>query len=166
MPPPATVTAFVSVTDLQNECSQAGVSLRSDDYAQAGQLACNDASIEAEGYAVPRYSVANLQTSNWWWLKVKQLAVFHLCKRRMNAVPGSAVQQYELALEDLRGIRSGKLQIPDCAQSKAAIPVLSQLRVRMSPVPITVVETGRSTGQQGESNQRVDQVEQYFDYNI
>jgi phage gp36-like protein len=166
MPPPTTVTAFIQLEDLQNECSAQGVALRSDDYNAAGQLAIDDASIEAIGYAVPRYAVTSLQQSNWFWLKVKQLSVFHLCKRRLNPAPQSSVQQYERAIADLEGVRSGKLQIPDVAQSKAAIPVLSQLRVRMSPVPVTVVETGRSTGQQGDSNQRVDQVEQYFDYNL
>lgn len=155
---------MITETDLQHELTANGVTLRQSDFSGRATLAIQDAAAECLQYVGLRYSIASLQTSYWYAMQNKYVAAWKFCTYAGNPPPMGVQMKYEKAIQDLELIQAGTKQIADCPQSKAAVPVMSQPRVRQSPVPITVIETGRSTGTPEGYNQRVDQVEQNFDY--
>lgn len=160
------VTPYTTQAKLEQTLSASGVSLRTDDDATNSiTQVIADASVEVNGYCQIRYTVAALSASNWIEKKTRDIALFHIAARRANPVPQSIQVKYEKALADLEKVQQGTFPLPDVAERKEAVPVLSNQRVRQSRVPITVVETGRSTGTAEGYTQVVDQVEQFFDYN-
>jgi phage gp36-like protein len=159
------VTSYITSAELQLEMSASGVSLRVDDDATATAQCIADASIEADGYALLRYSRVALAASDWYKLKVKHIAQFYLCTRRQNPCPQSAQIKYEKAIADLEKVQLGKLNLPDVAGRKEEAPVLSNQRVRVTPFPRTVTERGRSTGTP-EGYTQADDTTDVFDYTL
>lgn len=105
-----------------------------------------DATVEARGYLSRMYSDTQLAGSDWVELKVRDIAVYYLCLRRLNDAPAAAVQPYEKAIADLEKVQSGAMPLPDAATRKAAAPTLSNQRVRVWPVPHVVSTPHNSTG--------------------
>ena len=142
-----------------------GVTLRTNDVDRLPQ-AISDASIEVDGYALLMYGANSLAASSWVEKKARDLAVYYLCAGRLNPFPQSVQAIYDKAITDLEKVRGGSITIPDAAQSKASVPVMSNVRIRQTPVPHTDVEMGRSTGTPEGYVQFADPVETFFDYTL
>lgn len=159
------VTSYITSAELQLEMSASGVSLRVTDDAAATAQAISDASIEADGYAMRRYTRTVLAASDWYKLKVKHIAQYFLSTRTLNPCPQSAQVKYEKAIADLEKVQLGQMDLPDAAGRKEGVPVLSNIRIRVHPFPRTVVERGRSTGTPEGYTQHADSSD-HMDYTI
>ena len=153
-------TAYCTVDDLRNRLSAVGVSLRADDTPPTtlGDV-ISRASSKINQYCLPRYTAINLAASDWTNEVATTLAVFYLCTRRANPPPQSAAFDYKEAIEDLKLVRRGQLNVPDVAMRRAAAPVLSNVHIQLHPVPHTRVEKVRSTGTVTDYPQKVDPFE-------
>jgi len=139
-------SVYTTSTKLQKRLSSTGVSLRLDDDATAVTQVIEEATIEVNGYCQLLYPISELAASDWVCLKCTDIAMWFLCARRNNPVPQVVQDRYDKALADLERVRAGSLQIPDAGMSKAAVPVLSNQRVRLWPFPHVVTERSQSTG--------------------
>ena len=157
---------YTSSAAVQTRMGAVGVSLRTNDDASRITQAIADASTEIDGYALLAYPAAALAASSWVEKQARDLSVFYLCAGRLNPIPQSVQTIYENCIKNLEKVRGGSFVIPDAAQSKCNVPVMSNVRIRMTPVPHTDVEMGRSTGTPDDYLQFVDPVEQYFDYTL
>lgn len=142
------ITQLCAADDVQKILSAAGVSLRIDDDATATDWAIDTASMEFQGFAGLLYNTAALAASNWVKKTVAWLAAEALCERRNNAPSKKLAKRCEKIREVGEDIRLGFFVIPDAPQNKQTVPVLSNQRVRLVPIPQVVTETGRSTGTQ------------------
>lgn len=151
-------TAYCVMNDVKNILSTSGVTLRLDDTpptAADGDV-IDDASRLIDEYLLLFYSEANLALSPWVKHRCAEMAAYLLCERRGNPVPTGLARRYERCEERLEKARLGQLWVPDIPMRKAAVPVLSNVRVRLAPVPHTVVEKVRSTGTVSDYPQRED----------
>lgn len=157
------ITAYTTSGAISQRVSADGLSLRVDDSGADINAVIDDASIEADGYALLLYSRTQLSQSDWYAKKVTDLAVYYLCQRRLNAVPDTAQANYDKAIADLEQVKTGFLQIPDCAMRKGLAPRVSNVRSKLYPFPHVVVEPKRSTGTAAGYVQNKDAYE-FFDY--
>lgn len=144
--PPA-ITTLCADGDVQKILSVVGVKLRVDDDAAALQWAREEAAVDILGYVGLQYSPTALANSNWVLRRAAWLAARHLCSRRGNPVPGVIRKRCEQIEAQLQAVQDGR-PIPDAPQSKQSVPVLSNQRVRLVPIPQVQTEPGRSTGKQ------------------
>lgn len=140
------VTPLTTRGRIESRIGQLAVDLRTDDDGLSIDECIADATVEAKGYVSRMYSDTQLAASAWMELKVRDIAVYYLCLRRLNDAPAAALVPYEKAIADLEKIQSGETQIPDAAMSKAAAPVLTNQRMRLWPFPNIVNVPSRSTG--------------------
>lgn len=159
-------TPYCTSTHIQKRISQIGIDLRVDDDPTSVASVIEEASIEINGYAELKYSTQSLTSSEWIRLKCTDIATFYLCQRRLNTAPKSASDRFEKAIADLEKVMMGVLTIPDAPRRKAAVPVLSAPRIRLTPFPRTVVEQSRSTGQAQGYAQNTDRTDFFYDYVI
>lgn len=157
------ITQLCAAGDVQKVLSQVGVNLRTDDDPTAMSWAIDTASMEFMGWAGLLYSVSALAASNWVVKTVQWLAAEALCERRNNAPSKRLTHRCEKIREVGEDIRLGYFVIPDAPQSKQTVPVLSNQRVRLVPVPQVVTEVGRSTGKQ-QGYAPFDDQQDYTDY--
>ena len=138
---------YCTSTDVQLVLSAEGVTLRSDDNAAAVSDAIDEASTEIDFYCARRYDPASALANNLWVAKkCRVIAAAMLCTRRANPLPQGIVFRYEKTIKDLEGVQSGRVQIPLVAGRKTDVPVLSNQRAALSPLPRVITEMGRSTG--------------------
>lgn len=163
------VTPYTTAPAIQTRISSAGVSLRVDHDATATAQCISDASTEINGYCQLLYSVEALAASAWVELKARDIAVYFLCLLRNNPVPQVVQARYDKAIKDLERVQAGGVQIPDAAMRRAAVPTLSNQRVRLQPVPQVVTVTGLSTYPAGQPSgyvQHTDDRSDNTDYSI
>jgi hypothetical protein len=141
------MATYCTMADLQNRLSVEGVALRIDDVPLEvlGDV-LTDAGTQVEEHCLLRYSPGALAASEWVHQRATDIAVVLLCERRGNPAPASAVRKHDRAMERLEQCRLG--------QSNA--PVLSTPRIRLDPVPQTVIVKSRSTGNPEGYSQKVD----------
>jgi phage gp36-like protein len=162
---------YCSLSDIQNRLSDEGVNLRVDDKPSVVDAVLQRAASKIDQYCRGRYDPTVLATSPWIKEACTTIACFYLASRRANPVPASLTADYEELLNpdgrhgDLRDIRSGALNIPEIAQRKPEIPVISQPRIRLDPFPRTVIEKNRGTGQASGYTQWQDRLD-FLDYTI
>lgn len=159
-----TASAYCSQADIESRISTLGVSLRIDDGSGAAAIAMitdciNDASEWVNFYCGQRYTPEVLATSQWVKYRTRDIAIFNLCFRRLNAIPKSVQLALDLCNKALEAVQLGKVVIPGLATRKSAAPVLSQPRVIMFPYPYTAIERNRSTGTPAGYTQRNDPFE-------
>ncbi len=141
-----TISAYTTEAKVTKRLSATGVSLRVDDDVTAGADACMDASIEVYGYLGNIYSDTSLAQSQWVSKKATDIAAVYYCQRRGNPVPKALRIVFDKAIEDLERAQAGKFVIPDAAQRKANVPVLSNQGVVLRPNPRVVTQKTASTG--------------------
>lgn len=146
------VTQFCSWLDVTNRISVAAASLRVDDADPDIDTLKTDvldsASVEVNGYLGVNYSAETLVQSEWVRFKTRDIAVYFLCLRRNHPPPVSVQERYDKAIADLEKLESGVKRLPDVAEEKANVPVLSNQRVSLSPYPRVQSVQGKSTGKQ------------------
>lgn len=154
-------TAYCVLADVKNILSTSAVTLRLDDTpptAADGDV-LDDASRLIDEHCLLFYSEANLALSPWVKHRCAEIAAYLLCERRGNPVPTGLVRRFKRALERLEKCRLGQLWIPDIPMRKAAVPVLSNVRTVLAPVPHTRVQKARSTGSVGDYPQLTDRMD-------
>jgi phage gp36-like protein len=104
------------------------------------------AAVEVNGYLQLNYDPDQLAASNWVRFKTRDVAVYLLCLRRNMPPPQSVQARYDKAIEDLEKVQAGGMRVPDVAERKANVPVLSNQRVTLTPFPRVVNVPGKSTG--------------------
>ncbi len=149
---------YCDLNDVKNRLSTAGVTLRLDDVPpdSADGDVLDEASAIIDEYCLARYSPENLILSRWTKHLCADIATALLCERRGNDVPATLQARHDKAIEKLERIHSGEYNIADIPQRRAAVPVLSNVRVQLGPVPHVVVIPSRSTGSPTDYAQRVD----------
>jgi hypothetical protein len=103
-------------------------------------------SLEIEEHCLQFYSGAILATSDWVTKKCAIVAAYLFSCRRGNPVPQGITTLYKEAIEKLKSVATGRLNIPRLPKSKATVPVMSNMRPALRPHPHAVVERMRSTG--------------------
>lgn len=152
-------TAYCQKADLELRLSALGVSLRLDDDVTAVDDVIGDASEWINFYCEGRYEQAQLALSLWIKYRCRDIAILFLCIRRLNAIPKSAQFAYDQAIKALEKVQAATMVIPGIEPRKTPGPVLSQPRPVLWPIPHTVIERGRSTGQPEGYSRRDDQYE-------
>ena len=145
---------------IQNRLSASGVALRADDIPpdDLGGVIENALTYIDEGtYFI--YDPNDLLINDWVIERTADIASFLLAERRDNPPGPATTRMYERAIERLEQCRMGRFKIPKCPQRKAAVPVVSGVRVVNAPYPRTVVELYRSTGQAEGYTQERDRLE-------
>lgn len=163
--PIVAITTYCTWADVTARISAAAADLRLDDAPATKTDILETSAVEVNGYLQLNYDVPVLAASNWVRFKTRDIAVYLLCLRRNHPVPVSVAAQYEKAIKDLERVQAGEMMLPDVAQAKANVPVLSNQRVTMWPFPRVQTVTGKSTGNQEgytPSNDALD----FFDYSI
>lgn len=87
------------------------------------------ASGRANIYLGTRYAFADLAQSttvNYW---TTVLVCWLLSKRRGNPSPASIGEMYDEAMEEMKAVRSGDMQIPDIGARDSNFPAFSNIRV-------------------------------------
>ena len=143
------ITHYCTWADVTNRISSDAADARTDDASAAAATDVLDsAAVEVNGYLQLLYDVASLAQSNWVRFKCRDIAVYLLCLRRNHPVPISVAAMYEKAIKDLERVQSGEMRLPDVAENKANVPVLSNQRVSLSPFPRVQNSPGKGTGKQ------------------
>lgn len=140
------ITPLTTRSRIEARIGQLAVDLRIDDNANSLNEIIADATVESSAYLSRMYSDEQLQSSAWVEMKVRDIAVYFLCMRRLNDAPMSAVTAYEKAIADLEKVQSGTMIVPDAATRKTAAPTLTNQRVRVRPTPNLVNVPHSSTG--------------------
>jgi phage gp36-like protein len=159
------VTQYCSWSDVQKRISAEAADLRLDDDPSAREDVLDEAAVEVNGYLQLAYEVPSLALSTWVRFRARDIAVYLLCLRRNHPVPNSVQQRYDDAIELLEKVRQGQMRLPDVAEDKASVPVLSNQRVEMIPFPRLKTVTGKSTGSPEGYSQHTDTTDT-FDYSI
>lgn len=147
------MSAYCTTTYLEDRISAAGKTLRIDDYSSSGTVQADlltriieNASAQVDLYLLSRYDSVTLAANTWVKHATADLAICILARRRGNPVPDPFAAQCKEVMEQLKLIKDGELPLPEAAERKDSVPVLSNVRVRLDPYPRTVVEQSRSTG--------------------
>lgn len=125
------VQAILSVDGEQQRLTDTGeVVPTSTETAYLTTQGINWASSRINMYCEPRYDPTQLQLS---YLVNEWCAIFAarwLCSRRGNPVPKSVADLYEEAVNDLKAVRVGSLDIPDIGQRDPGYPAWSNITLR------------------------------------
>ena len=140
------ITLYCSWADVTSRIGADGADARIDDDPATQTDVLESAAVEVNGYLQLNYAPARLATSDWVRFKTRDVAVFLLCLRRNSPPPQSVQAMYEKAVADLEKVQSGKTRVPDVAEDKANVPVLSNQRVTLTPFPRVQNVPGTSTG--------------------
>src|SRR5262249_16519373 len=133
------ITTRCKDADLQKVMSATGVALRADDDPASVQWAREEAALIINQYCTRMYADAQLAQSSWVARKEAWLGAYYLSKRRLNSVPQSLKEEIEGTerrkglFQILEMIYAGTMKIPDAQPRKGDIPVLSNIRERLSP---------------------------------
>jgi len=103
-------------------------------------------SAKIDQYCATMYTGPVLATSSWVTYEASIVSAYMYCMRRGNPPPAGIAIMYQEAMEDLKQVQKGFLQIPNLPRRKSAAPVMSNMRPTLRPHPHAVVETQRSTG--------------------
>lgn len=138
MAPTALAYLYVTAEDIEDFLSLDGSESRLDDDStgalsvdeqRARTKALSWATARVNLYCLPRYDAVDLATS---WV-VNQWAVVLACHwlscRRGNPPPGSFDSLYKEAMEDLKAVRAGDVNLADIGLRTAAWPAWSNVRV-------------------------------------
>jgi phage gp36-like protein len=166
---PANTAAYCQLIDIQNRLSAAGVAARVDDTPPTtlGDV-IDEASRKVDEHCQTRYGT-NLSKSNIVKHWTATIAATLLCERRGNPVPNSLARRYQETMDAMEHVLLHGRLIPDIAERKAGVPVMSNVHTQLLPYPHTVVETGtrRSTGKPEQYTQNKDVIDNYvYDYVI
>ena len=159
------ITQYCDWPTVQKRISAEAAELRLDDDPSAKDDVLDEASVEINGYLQLNYTVENLAASDWVKFRARDIAVYLLCLRRNHPPPRSVQARYDKAIKDLERCAAGLIRLPDVAEHKANVPVLSNQRVQMIPFPRVQTVQGTSTGNPQNYSQHVDATDQ-FDYSI
>lgn len=159
--------AYCSVADIQNRLSADGIEYRTDDEPPSllGDVIV-DACSQVDEYLFAQYDPAQLAQSDWVRQRAADIAAFLLCERRGNPPPPGIAAKFERAMDKLERVRLGVICVPNLPMRKELAPVLSNVRVVLTPWPHTVVERSNSTGTPAGYDQHEDPMDWGYDYSI
>lgn len=142
------ITTYCTWADVTARIGAEGAEFRTDDDPATQTDILENAALEVNQYLQARYDPTALATSGIVRFLARDIAVYLLCLRRNMPAPASVEDRYKAALERLAQIESGLARVPDIYETKAAVPVLSNQRVKMWPFPMVKTVVQKSTGQQ------------------
>jgi phage gp36-like protein len=138
--------AYCTSDDLEDRLSEAGVTLRTDDSPPTSYgNAILRASSKINQFLLRQYTEANLAASDIVTDYASTIATYYLCTRRGNPAPDSVIAEYREAIEELKLIHAGGMDVSDIGRRKSSAPVMDNNRVRLRPDPHAVVMRSRST---------------------
>lgn len=137
---------YCSQDDLEQTLSVSGVDLRLDDNPSDTDHVIDDASAQIDAYLLTHYSPAQLAQSRWVKHACSYIALYNLCMRRANSVPGSILKKYEETIKMLEKAALGQFRMGDISPKRPSIPFMSNMRPSVNPWPHTVVMKEKSTG--------------------
>jgi hypothetical protein len=140
------VVLYCKGSDLDDRLSAAGVARRADDDARVTASILRRAATRVNFYLLPQYTADQLVLSEWVRERTADVAAYMHATYRGNPAPLPIKMESDMALAELESIRLGQARVPDVSARKAQVPVLSQPRADLFPIPRTVIERGRSTG--------------------
>lgn len=160
-------TAYCTQNDITNRLSVDGVTYRTDDDppTDLGDVIV-DACSQVDEYLFSQYDPIQLAQSDWVRSRAADIAAYLLCERRGNPVPPGIAAKFERTLERLERVRLGVICVPNLPMRKELAPVLSNVRVVLTPWPHTVVERNNSTGKPTGYDQHNDPMDFGYDYQI
>ena len=161
-------------TDIENRLSVDGVAYRIDDDPTVIDSVIENAGSYISECCLLRYSATNLLASIWVKHRATDIAAYLVCERRGNPVPAGIARAFERLFPAngspgvMEKIRRGQRMIPDIPERRDAVPVLSNMRVKLAPFPHAVVETNRSPKRNLPTDyaQNVDPLDYLYDYVI
>ena len=136
MAPPPLTTQFCTQQDVAGLLSDEGVMLRLDDDSDdCANTTEQTRMVQAQSYGTSRvklycqvlYDDTDMSTS-WMcneWATI--VAARWLCARRGNPIPASLGEMFKEAMEEMKAVRSGQLQIPDIGYRYGFWPVWSNI---------------------------------------
>ena len=162
------ITTYCTWRDIEHRLSIDGADATVDDDIDDTERTkvLEDAATEVNGYCQLLYSIEALADSEWISKKTKDIAVYYAFTRRGNPAPGSVEHAYDKAIKDLERVQLSITVIPDAAQRKSNVPVLSNLRAAKYPVNGVKVVRGKSTGTPEGYVQHEDRTSEGIDYSI
>lgn len=97
-----------------------------------------------------RYTLSELSGNDWCkWCNAIIAAVF-VSERRGNNIPPSTAREYDKYQEDLKGIKSGKMKVPQASDNFGPSPMVSNMLIDMGNHRNQIrVDTSESTGPRG-----------------
>lgn len=146
-------TYFTSEAEIVEVMGEAGIAMRMDDvdpedYDTTLNRIMADATDTVKLYLSGRYSVADLDASDFIHRRCTFIACYYISRRRGN--PGQFREMYEEARGDLEEIRDGDLILPDTPVSSDMTPALSNFtmdaRFRQPMRVRTELSTGNTAG--------------------
>lgn len=158
---------YCTENDIINRLSLDGVTYRIDDAppVSLGDVII-DASSQVDEYLFAQYDPNQLTGSDWARERAADIATFLLCERRGNPVPPGIAAKFERTMDKLERVRLGIICVPNLPMRKELAPVLSNVRVVLTPWPHTVVERSNSTGTPAGYDQHEDPMDWGYDYCI
>lgn len=135
-------------TKIKSRISQAGINLRIDHYPTGTDNALDycilSASAEVQMY-LQRFPADTLSQSDWVQSVTTDVAIFYLCRNRLNAVPKVIEDAYERNLKLLKMVLDGKIGVPGLSAGKN-YPGIRNMRVVLGGIqPSLRVEQNQST---------------------
>lgn len=130
-------TVYCTREDIDDIWSDVGVNFRAADGSEEPDFLEKDGLIvriirqatdRVNYYTLQRYSAAVLAASDFITEATAIIAAYKLGMRRGNPVPQSLYDRYIEVMEELKGIKSGVVQLPGSAEKFATYPTLSNLR--------------------------------------
>lgn len=136
---------YSTLAKVQKRLSVDGTDDRIDDDTDSINDCLLNATLEVQSYLLGLYSDAALRASEWVALRTTDLALWHVCARRANPVPGSVQACYDRAIADLVRFSTGHPQIPNTPMLRSTAPVVTNQRVSLWPFPHLVNIPSQST---------------------
>lgn len=130
---------YTDIQGLQNVLSIEGLTARVDDTNNGAPLSPIESSYITSAiiygtsrvnlYLLSRYDAIQLAQSWIAYDFASYAAIMWLGARRGNPIPGSLKTHYEDCVEEMKLIRAGTAELPDCATRNAAYPAFSNSRL-------------------------------------
>ena len=136
---------YSTITKVQKRLSTGAVEDRTDDDSDAINDCLLNATLDVQGYLLGLYSDNALRASEWVTLRTTDIALWYLCARRGNPVPGPIQACYDRAIADLVRFSKGTPQIPNTPMLRSTAPVVTNQRVSLWPFPHIVNIPSQST---------------------
>lgn len=160
------MAVYCTASDVDARLGAAGADARTDDDPPVSEDLLDEASALADEYLTRNHDMTNAGSNRWVKHAVANVAAVLYCERRGNPVPASLQAKFDRVMESLKAILAGGRSVPGLARKRTPAPTLSQPRIKLGPVPHTVIERGR--GPRGRNpvdySQRVDRTETPVDY--
>lgn len=141
--------SYTTEDQVEVRASVVGVDLRTDDDTAPTINPMTDcisrASATIDFYCSAKYSTTGLAASRFITKLATDLALWELCKRRLNPAPNSVAADAEAAIALLEKISTGEALIPGVARSIGMAPTVVNHRIDLRGYPGSRTDLNRSS---------------------